>query len=124
MKTLRFTRYHSLNDILEYPGMKEYLKIFYSEFLLEIFPEKMEDEPLVLLERFGKTPVETAPWGEPFSVIVDQFMDAANLILDITENKTKRCIMLWDENNRDWSLEAEKEGGKNRCFCLHPKQHI
>lgn len=112
---MRFTKYHSLADILAYPRMEEYLKVFYSDYLMEMFPVDLKEEPLALQEHVGKT-----PWEEPFSVIVDQLVDAANMILDICENKTRRCISLWDEQLLDWSLEKEKQGGKNQVFLLAP----
>lgn len=111
----RFTKYNSMADILAYPRMAEYLHVFYSEFLLEMFPEQFYKEPLALTEHFGKT-----PWEEPFSVVADQLIDAANLILDICENKTRRCISLWDSHCGDWTLEKEKSGGKEQVFLLAP----
>lgn len=104
-----------MKDILDYPRMEEYLKIFYSEYLLEMFPEALYEAPLARLEQVGKT-----PWGEPFSIIVDQFMDGVNLILDICENKERRCISLWDKEEGDWSLEREKKGGREQVFLLAP----
>lgn len=114
---MRFTKYHSMNNILSYPKMEKYLKIFYSDFLLEMYPKEMYDEPIALLEQFGKT-----PWEEPFSVVTDQLMDAVNLILDIYENKNRRCISLWDEAEGDWSLEGEARGGKEGVFLLAPSK--
>ena len=87
-----------MNDLLSYPNMKEYLDVFYSEYLLDMFPKEYDDAPLALAEQFGKT-----PWGEPFSIIVDQLMDAVNLILDICENKTRRCVSLQNPKE-DWRL--------------------
>ena len=112
---MRFTKYHSFADILAYPRMEEYLKVFYSDYLLEMFPVDLKREPLALQEHVGRT-----PWGEPFSVIVDQLVDAANMILDICENRTRRCISLWDEQQEDWNLEKEKHGGKDQVFLLSP----
>ena len=105
---MRFTKYNSMNDILAYPNMEEYLKVFYSDYLLSMFPKEYYNEPLMLAQQFGKT-----PWDEPFSNVVDQFLDAANLVLDINENKTRRCISLWHPSY-DWKIEnnsaSEKEG--------------
>lgn len=112
---MRFTKYNSMNDILAFPRMEEYLKIFYSEFLLEMFPEELNGEPIALAEQFGKT-----PWGEPFSIIADQLLDAANLVLDLVVNKRRRCIALWDVEDGDWSLDTEKEVGKGQTFLVAP----
>lgn len=106
---MRFTKYNSMNDVLSYPDMKAYLDVFYSEYLLDMFPEEYYDAPLALAEQFGKT-----PWGEPFSIIVDQLMDAVNLILDICENKTRRCVSLQNPEE-EWSL------GEDVPFLVSPK---
>lgn len=111
----KFTKYHSLSDILAYPRMAEYLHVFYSEYLLEMFPKDFYKEPLALAEHYGET-----PWEEPFSMIVDQLVDAANLILDICENKKRRCVSLWNPQDGDWTLDKEKLGGKNQVFLLSP----
>ena len=71
-----FTKYNSLNQILAYPRMRAYLDVFYSDYLLSLFPQGMEDAPLALVEAVGQN-----PWDEPFSVTVDQLLDAANLAL-------------------------------------------
>lgn len=105
---MRFTKYNSMNDVLAYPNMKSYLNVFYSGFLLEMFPKEYCDAPLVLAERFGKT-----PWGEPFSIIVDQLMDAVNLVLDICENKERKCVSL-ENSQKEWKL------GENVPFLVSP----
>lgn len=117
---MRFTKYNSMNDILAFPEMEEYLKIFYSEYLLEMYPKDLYAQPLALEEQFGET-----PWGEPFSIIVDQLMDASNLILDICVNKTRRCISLWNPGE-DWSLEKEAggKGEKDAVFLLAPQKQV
>lgn len=102
-------------DIMSYPGMKEYLDVFYSRYLLEMYPEELYREPIALAEQFAKT-----PWGEPFSVIADQLMDAVNLIADITENHTRKCISLWEGEDSTWNLEKEARGGKSKVFLLSP----
>lgn len=110
-----YTKYNSMADIMAYPSMEDYIKIFYSEYLLEMFPEEFYNEPLAMTQHYGKT-----PWEEPFFVIVDQLVDAANLIVDIFENKTRRCVSLWNPKE-DWSLKKESLGGKNQVFLLAPE---
>lgn len=114
---MRFTKYQSLEDILRYPNMEEYLNIFYSDELLELYPRQLWGEPIAYIEQIGKV-----PWAEPFSVIADQLMDAANLVLDLYENKTRRCISLWREEEKDWTLQAEKQGGKEQVFLVTPEK--
>lgn len=94
--------------------MQEHLHIFYSDYLLEMFPEDKKNLPLALVEFFGET-----PWEDPFSVIVDQLLDAANLVLDMRENNRIRAIGLW-EDNQQWSLERDAKGGKHQVLLVAP----
>lgn len=111
---MRFTKYHTLQDILNYPKMQEYLHLFYSDYLMGMFPENKKQEPLALAEFFGET-----PWEDPFSVIVDQLLDAANLVLDMNENQKRNCIGLWEDDQK-WTLEKEAKGGKHQVLLLAP----
>ena len=115
---MKFTEYNSLQDILEYPRMKEYLNIFYSKYLLEMYPEEAYALPLARMEQIGRT-----PWGEPFSIIVDQLLDAVNLILEFLENQTRRLIALWNPAE-EWMPEKEKRGEKESVFLLAPVKVI
>lgn len=110
---MTFSKYNSMKDIMDYPNMKEYLKIFYSDYLLDLYPDDLYKFPIAYQENVAKT-----PWsGEPFSVIADQLIDAVNLILDIFENKTRKLINLWNPNNT-WTLE--KNSGKDGVFLVAP----
>lgn len=113
---MKYTKYHSMAEILAFPRMAEYLHIFYSDQLLGMFPAELYDEPVAMVEHFAKT-----PWEEPFFVVADQLVDTANLIVEICEEKTRRCISLWDEADGDWSLEKEAKGGKDSVFLLAPE---
>lgn len=113
---MRYTKYNSLQEILAYPDMEQYLKIFYSEFLLSMFPKEYLDAPLGLAQEFGKT-----PWEEPFSNAVDQLLDAVNLVMDIRENQTRRCIALWNPET-DWTLEKNSKDGKEGVFLVTPSK--
>lgn len=110
-----FTRYHSLNDILAYPHMENYLKVFFSENNLGLFPKETRHLPLASVEQ--STP---CPWGGGFFQVVNQLMDAVRTILDITESRTRRCVSLW-EDGRDWTPDMETEGGKSSVFLLTPE---
>ena len=103
-----------MNDILAYSDMVNYLRVFYSEYLLDMYPKEVYHLPLARMEQIGKT-----PWGEPFSIIVDQLIDAVNLILDLRENRTRRAISLWNESE-DWSLKKDRKGEKESVFLLAP----
>ncbi len=110
-----FTRYHSFQDILAYPRMREYLSVFFSENNLALFPESVRALPLALAERQLES-----PWNEPFSEVTGQLLDAAHTVLDITERRARRCISLW-ESEKDWTLEGERRGGKDSVFLLAPE---
>lgn len=112
---MRFTKYNSMEDILKYPDMDKYLKIFYSEYLLSMYPENMKTLPIARVEQAAKT-----PWQEPFSIVADQLMDAVNLVLDLFENHTRRAVSLWDPRGGDWNLEKEEKGGKEKVFLIAP----
>lgn len=117
---MRFTKYNSMLDILNYPNMKEYLSVFYSEYLFSMYPEEIYDCPIARIEQVANT-----PWNDPFSIVADQMMDAVNLVLDINENHTRRAIALWDfdpetKKYGDWSLKKNRSGGKDRVCLIAP----
>lgn len=112
---MKFTRYHSFNDIMGYPCMKEYLKIFFSEKNLELFPEEVRRLPLALAEK-----LVDSPWGGTFAEVVNQLLDAVQTVLDITDGHTRRCVSLW-EQDLDWTPEKEQKGGKASVFLLTPE---
>ena len=106
-----------MDDILKVPNMDKYLKVFYSEYLLDLYPKELSALPLARQEQVGKT-----PWNEPFSVAVDQLMDAVNLVMDLTVNHTRRAISLWNPKE-DWTIEKEEKngmGGKDSVFLIAP----
>lgn len=109
-----FTKYNSLADILRYPDMEEYLRIFYSEYLLAMYPEDRKDLPVARIEQIAKT-----PWGEPFSIIADQLMDCVNLVMDLRENGNIRAISLW-RPGEEWTPEKGRNGGKDSVFLIAP----
>lgn len=110
-----FTRYHSFQDILAHPHMREYLSIFFSEKNLALFPESVRTLPLALAERQLES-----PWNEPFSEVTGQLLDAVQTVLDVTKRHTRRCVSLWDPE-KDWTLESEKRGEKDSVFLLTPE---
>ncbi len=113
---MRFTKYHSLDDILRYPGMRDYLHVFYSQYLLDMLPQETWNLPIARAEQIART-----PWQEPFSIVADQLMDAANLVLDLRENQTRKAISLWETDaEAQWNLEKEAEGGKEKVFLIAP----
>ena len=114
---MRFTKYNSMNDILAYPDMDRYLKIFYSEYLLGMYPEELNALPVALVEQIAET-----PWDEPFSIVADQLMDAVNLVADLNENHEKAAVSLWGEDGSRWNLDKEDRGGKDKVFLIAPEE--
>ena len=112
---MKFTKYNSMNDILAYPDMERYLKIFYSEYLLGMYPEELNDLPVALVEQIAET-----PWDEPFSIVADQLMDAVNLVADLNENYEKAAVPLWGEDGSRWNLDKEDRGGEDKRFFIAP----
>lgn len=110
-----FTRYHSLQEILDVPYMEQYLKVFFSEDNLALFTKEMKNVPLALAEH-----VLPCPWGGGFFQVINQLLDAVHTIQDITIHHTRRCISLWDQA-QDWTLEQERKGGKASVFLLAPE---
>ena len=109
-----------MEDILNYPNMREYLTVFYSEYLFDMYPKELYDRPIAREEQVART-----PWGEPFSIVADQLMDAVNLVMDINENHRRRAIALWDYDAKtgtygDWTLEKNSQGGKNSVCLIAP----
>lgn len=112
---MKFTKYHSLNEILAYPQMEQYLQVFFSQDNLDMFPEETRHLPLALAERFT-----TSPWDAPFSHITDQLMDALQTITDIRQTNARKCISLWNPAEK-WTPEKGLGGGKDSAFLLTPE---
>lgn len=110
-----FTRYHSFHDIMDYPYMREYLKVFFSENNLELFPKEIRHLPLALAEQ-----MTDSPWVGAFCQVTNQFLDAVETVLDITDRHIRRCVSLW-EDGEDWTPEKERKGGKASVFLLTPE---
>lgn len=119
VRKMRFTKYNSMEDILNYPDMDRYLKIFYSEYLLSMYPEELNGLPIARAEQVAKT-----PWDDPFSIVADQLMDAVNLVLDLFENNLRQAVALWGEEGSTWNLEREKSGGKDKVFLIAPTKKM
>lgn len=120
-RNMRFTKYNSLQNIMDYPQMDRYLKVFYSQYLLDMYPEDMKELPIALVEQRAKT-----PWEEPFSIVADQLLDAVNLVMDLLENHTRKAISLWEAQESDleeqWDLTKEEKGGKEKVFLIAPTE--
>ena len=117
-KPVRFTKLNSLNDILSFPDMKKYLHIFYSDFMLDMFPDDTKDLPLLRVDEIAET-----PWDDPFSDVTNQLMAAVDTILDLKVRHLRKAILLWDDN-KPWDISCEERGGKNRAFLLAPEEPL
>lgn len=114
---MKFTKEHSLNEILKYPEMEAYLKVFYSEFLLEMIPEELREKPLYEVDRLAKP-----PWEGPFSEITEQLLYAVGLILDIREGGERTCIPLWNPESGPWHLKEGIRQTKEDVFLVAPTE--
>lgn len=115
---MAFTRKNTINEILNTPYMKEYFEVLFSEFIMDLFPKDKYDEPLEEVEK-----IATTPWNEPFWVITDQLLSAANAVLDITVNHTKKCIPLWQDalgEQGDWQPKDVTNYKKEDVFLVAP----
>lgn len=116
---MRFTTYHSMNEVMDHPGIRRHLPTFFSGDLLRMFPPELGDEPLGVAEHYGQT-----PWDIPFFEVVEQFLEAANLIVDITENGTRRYVPLWDKDVAPtWEPRMHGEGDPIDSFLVAPLPH-
>lgn len=113
---MKFDRSHTLKEIMEYPGIKKYLDVFFEEYLLSLFPEDTWNLPLKEAEKI----IGMTPWEEAFYVVTGQLLDAANEALDIMVNKTRTCIPLWYPEGREWEFPARSVKGKEGVFLIAP----
>lgn len=114
---MKFTKYNSMEDIMRYPNMDRLLKIFYSEYLLSMYPAEMRNLPIARVEQVAGT-----PWDEPFSIVADQLMDAVNLVADLFENHQYRAVALWGGPEEEWDLHKEQKAGKDKVFLIAPSR--
>jgi acetyl esterase/lipase len=103
-----------MNDILAYPEMLDYLKTLFQEDNLEMIPKAMYHLPLAYVEQHA-----VCSWGVPFSAVIDQLLAAVDVILDILDHKSRRCISLWNERC-DWTPAKSAGGKKESVFLLSP----
>jgi acetyl esterase/lipase len=116
---MKFTMQDSYNSIQAYEGIKPYMEILFSNFLEELYPEDVRE---LSLEEAEKVIRET-PWGEPFTVINEQLLAAANeslqLMGDYGEGR-RCCIPLWNLSNKDWFFPKKRDHGYERVFLIAP----
>ena len=91
---MRFTTFHTLNEILSYPAVRDWFRYLFLNDQLELFSEEMRNLPLRFAAFRG-----TTPWGSNLLGLCDQIVDTANLVLEMEEGK-RRCLALTDWT--DW----------------------
>lgn len=107
---MRFTKDMSINAILDRPGMKDYIHVFFPKKLLDCVPEKQRRESIAQMENNVKM-----PWGGPF--ISEDFLQAAEKATECLENKSYKFIPLWVSDN-----EYKPKGNNNKesVFLMTP----
>lgn len=113
---MKFTKKNSLQDILSCPGMKAYLNVFYSQYLLELYPKEMMRLPLETVEKEAVT-----PWNDPFSDIADQLLLAAKLAQDL-EDGTYRAVPLWQPHGTWQPGDGKDHGEKDDVVLIAPRE--
>lgn len=118
---MKYNKDNSLRQILEQPQMMEYLRIFYSEYLLGFFEEQWMDMPLCEVEK-----VAVSPWDDPFSTVVDQLLMAVELILQLREKGEKTAVSLRDASYGEWNPEQVGFGKarKEDVFLIAPRYPV
>lgn len=133
----QFDRKNTLKEIVGYPGLVSYFNKIFDSWLIEQIPTQEWEIPLCDVEkRIPKT-----QWGDPFSVIIDQLLAAANTALDLYVNQNKIMLPLWKLARMYTTGCAKKEiqdkaeqytanvakmemAGENAVFLIAPKQSI
>jgi acetyl esterase/lipase len=109
---MKFTKSNSVKEIIRYPFVMEYLPIFFPIMFLNLIPKDMEDYSLSEIEQ-----KVVMPWGSPF--LSDMLVEAANMIVDIIENKSYSFIPLWEETqNDDYKPKLNKISDKDSVFII------
>lgn len=118
---MAFNRENSLKEILQYPNMEEYLKVFYSRSFRDYFMEEQIDLPLCQVEKMGKSPRD-----EEFSIVVQNLLLAVDLICQLQEKGEKRAVLLWGTENEEWNplKEGFETHRKEDVFLIAPRRPV
>ena len=86
-----FTTMNSFNEIINYPNVNKWMRFLFMEESIGYFPNENRDMPLREASFLSKT-----PWGDDLRDLSNQFVDTANVILDIINGRRKVLHL------RDW----------------------
>ena len=105
---MKFTKSMSVNDILDIPGMRNYISIIFPRMLLDCVNEENREYPISQIEMKVKM-----PWGGPF--ISDAFLSAAEKVLDMLEKDRYLFIPLW---SREQDYIPQSNNDKESVFLM------
>ena len=89
---MMFTKEMSINAILDNPGVRDYLNVFFPKMLLDCVPAEQRSEKIMQMENSV-----VMPWGGPF--ISEAFLQAAEKADKVSKDNTCKFIPLWTSGN-------------------------
>ncbi len=90
----RFSYQSTIRDIMQFPGMKEHISVFFSESLLDFVPAQDKDRPLSELQE-----KLIMPWGLPFPS--NELLAAAELTAGCLYENLYTFIRIWNEGGNE-----------------------
>ncbi len=108
-----FSMNDSIRDILDTSGLAPYLKFFYSDDALALFPKEYLDEPLRMIRYRGSE----GTWQ--LMETTEHLLDAANMIRQIQQEKRK-CWQIW--KHEEWQpTESSVYNDPANSFFITPR---
>lgn len=105
-----FTNKNTIREIMSLEEIQKYIGILFPPMLCNFVPDVYWDKSLEIV---GKEVI--MPWGVPF--MADGFVESANKIISIIEDKTYEFIPLWSETIVDGFM-PEIEKNNKQVVCL------
>ena len=110
---MHFTTMNSFKEIMDWHGMRDWMRFLFMEEPMSFFNKEYEDIPLRASAFLGKT-----SWEDDLRAVSEQLVDTANIVLDIQEGRRK-CLHL-----RDWTDWEPNENSKltdpDNIFVITP----
>lgn len=92
---------NSICDIYNEKAIAPYIRIFYSDGLMQFVPEELRSAPLAEVEQ-----KLVFPWGFPFNA--KQFLDAAAMAQELAYGSRYELIPLWQRETGDYIPDVTK----------------
>lgn len=108
-----YTTANSIRDIYSEKAIEPYLKIFYSEGLMQFIPEELRSVPLEEVEQ-----KLVFPWGLPFNA--QDLLHAAALAQDLAYGSEYELIPLWQRESKDYIPDVTKNDDSS-VFLMRKK---